>query len=374
MKKGSIDFIFPINGDCINERDGRRFEDGVAFVASVRAPEGADVYINSKKAVFEDGVYRAEAVVCDYKNSMLAEDRTNNTECRIDVYYFPDAIGKYRLSSDDNILFLQDITKNQDVYKSIFDNPYLAVYKKAHDLYGARVHLNLFYEFKPEEAYFKDKSREYFNLSMMTDKFRDEFRANSDWLNLAFHSRSEFPEKPYRTASGETVANDCLLVCREIIRFAGREALNGTATVHWGEATRDGVRALRECGIRALTGYFERDKDGVPLVAYYTEGELCDHIGARDFFVDTEEDMVFGRIDLVINQKTLDWVKESLQKVVEDPQRSGFVSIMIHEQYFYPDYEFCRPDFEERVLYSCRYLHERGYRGAHIGEVTRGSI
>ncbi len=365
-----ISFVFPIDGDCVNERDGRMDGGGVTLSAAVRAPAGADVFIDGKKAEFVDGLYRADVTVRGYRNTLTAEDRTNGTDCKIAVYSLPRTVGRFRLSSDDNILFLQDITKNQDVYTSIFENPYLAVYKKAHDLYGAKVHINLFYEFKPEEAYFSDKSREYFNLSMMTDKFRDEFRANSDWLKLAFHSKSERPDKPYRNASAEVVTRDCLQVCREILRFAGEECLNDTTTVHWGEASREGVRALRALGYRSLTGYFEKTGNDVPLVAYYTEGELCDHIGARDFWVDTDEDMLFGRIDLVLNLYSLDWVKKTLREVVADPYRGGFVSIMIHEQYFYADYCSYLPDFAERVLSSCEYLHEQGYRGAHICEVT----
>ena len=51
-------------------------------------------------------------------------------------------VKRFRISSDDNILFLKDLSEGD--YKSIFDHPYLAVYKKAHDLFGAKVHLNLF--------------------------------------------------------------------------------------------------------------------------------------------------------------------------------------------------------------------------------------
>ncbi len=361
---GSIEFIFPIDGDCVNGRDGDPH-----ITACIKAPERSDIYINGSKARSENELFYADVLITDGRNTVMAEDRISGISRSISVFRFPRAEGKYRLSSDDNILFLQNITRNRDTYTSIFDDPYLAIYKKAHDLYGARVHLNLFYEFNPEEAHFGDKNREYFNLSMMTDKFRDEFRANSDWLKLSFHSKSEFPDKPYKTASAEEITRDCLAVNREIIRFAGEEALDDSATVHWGEATREGVRALRKLGIRSLTGYFEKTNNCQPLVAYYTDGELCDHIGARDFWFDTDTDMLFGRIDLVLNLKTLDWVNESLRKIAADPHRGGFVSVMIHEQYFYRDYIHHLPDFEERVLSACKYLHESGYRGAHIGEI-----
>ncbi|MBQ8310565.1 MAG: hypothetical protein IJX80_06105 [Clostridia bacterium] len=41
-------------------------------------------------------------------------------------------------------------------------------------------------------------NRPYFNLSMRTDKFKEEFHANADWLKLSFHAKSEFPPKPYQ--------------------------------------------------------------------------------------------------------------------------------------------------------------------------------
>jgi hypothetical protein len=62
---------------------------------------------------------------------------------------------------------------------------------------------------------------------------------------------------------------------------------------------------------------------------------------------------------------------EDVKAAAADPHRGGFVSVMIHEQYFYSDYAGYLPDFEARILEPCRYLFEQGYQGAHITEVTR---
>lgn len=371
MTDSPIRFIFPINGDCVNERDGRKGEDCAYVNVKVSAPEGAEVYICKQKAVFDGEFYTAEVCVTGYRNTLVAEDRTNGTECKVAVYYMPEAVGKYRLSSDDNILFLQDITKNQDVYKSIFENPYLAMYKKAHDLYGAKVHLNLFYEFPGDHKNFSGEDREDFNLSMMTDKFKDEFRANADWLKLAFHSLKENPPKPYQFATAEEITEDCIKVCREIIRFAGPECINDTTTIHFGEANKECARALRAMGFKSLTGYFEHTAKGDPLVAYYAPDDLIDHVGERDFWYDTDEDILFGRIDLVLNLKNYDWVMEQMHNILAHPTKSGFVSIMIHEQFFHKDYIAHLPDFENRVLDACKLLYENGYKGEHVCEMTK---
>ncbi len=370
-KNESIQFVSPIDGDFVNIRDGKAFNSGIIVPFTVAAPENAEIYIDGVKAEYSEGLYRADVKIFGYRNTVICEDRTNGTVCRANVYHAPEAVGKYRVSSDDNILFLQDITANKDKYTSIFDNSYLAVYKKAHDLYGAKVHLNLFYESNEETMACFGIKRDRFDLSMMTDKFRDEFRANADWLKLAFHAYAEFPDSPYKHASAEKIREDCIKVCKEIVRFAGREVLNDSTTVHWGDPNHECVRALRSLGIRSLTGCFEHNSDGIPVVSYYATDELIDHVGERDFWYDTEEDMIFGRIDLILNLNTYDWVQGEIRKVAAHPTRSGFVSVMMHEQYFYPDYENHLPDFEERVLDTCKFLSEKGYVGAHISDVVR---
>ena len=146
MDKG-LGFVFPFDGDCLNERDGILDGNTLMVTAVISAPEGHEVYVCGNKAEFDGENYKAQVKIEGYRNTLCAYDKTSGENVNIAVFKLDDVVGKYRVSSDDNILFLQDLTKNKDVYKSIFENPYLAVYKKAHDLYGAKVHLNLFYEF-----------------------------------------------------------------------------------------------------------------------------------------------------------------------------------------------------------------------------------
>ena len=78
---------------------------------------------------------------------------------------------------DDNIRFLKEITENR--YKSIFEHPYLAMYKRLHEKYGLKVQLNMFY------------CTSGFDLSLMSDSYYSEWEENSDWLKLYFHSEYE---------------------------------------------------------------------------------------------------------------------------------------------------------------------------------------
>lgn len=367
----NIEFISPINGDCVNDRDGI-VKDGILYLdVNVKYNPKSKVCINGISAFEkEEGIYTACIGISGYRNIITAQDEIAKVSESIIILFMPDAVGKYRISVDDNILFLRDITKNKDVYKSIFDNSYLQVYKKAHDLYGAKVHLNLFYEANEEMSKRFNGDFEYFNLSMMTDKFKNEFIENSNWLKLAFHSYAEYPRNPYKDTPPEVITNDCIKVLKEITRFAGKECISNSTTIHYGEATKLSIRALRNLGFRSFTGFFELNKDNKPMVSYYLDPELVKHVGGRDFWYDTEEDVIFGRIDEVLNVKTDEEYEKLFNDVINDKYRNGFVSLLIHEQYFYKNYMAYIPNFEERVLKCCKYLYENGYKGAHITEVT----
>lgn len=363
-------FIFPIDGDFLNVYDGVETKDGLEIEVLVESGEQA--YINGVKADFIDGKYVAKVKLKEGANEIIA--KSNAKEINAVVYYQKNTVKKFRISSDDNIIFLQDITKNKDKYKSIFENPYLEVYKKAHDLYGAKVHLNLFYEFDDKaRSYFSD-DREYFNLSMATDKFKDEFIKNSDWLKLSFHADKEFPDKPYENATAEKITADYIKVVKEIERFAGKETLSTeTTTVHWGEANVDCAKALSKLGIKNLAAYFDPDENGEYIVSYYLkhDQELCRHLHNRDFWRDNEKGLTFAKIDWVTNIGDIDLVMDKIKSASLNNHTGGFVSFMIHEQYFHKDYINYKPDFEDRVLLPAKYLFENGYKGALLSEIIK---
>ena len=80
--------------------------------------------------------------------------------------------------------------------------------------------------------------------------------------------------------------------------------------------------------------------------------------------------MRFAKIDRVTNEGPLTECMDEIQRVVSDPHLGGFVSIMIHEQYFYKDYKAYKCDFEARILEPCKLLYGLGYKGAHLTGIT----
>lgn len=139
---------------------------------------------------------------------------------------------------DDNIWVFRDLMKSGA--SSLFENDYLRFYRGLHEKYGMKVQLNVFYE------------TEGFCLSQMSDKYKNEWELNSDWLRLAFHANQEFPEYPYVNASYNQMKNECSRVQNEIIRFAGEKSLSHNVISHFLPVSYAGCKALRDLGVTTL--------------------------------------------------------------------------------------------------------------------------
>ncbi len=249
----------------------------------------------------------------------------------------------YRFSVDDNIWFLRDLTFGD--YSSIFHHPYLKIYKDIHDKYNAKFQLNIYYE------------TEGFDLSQMTDKYKNEWIENSHWLRLSFHARADAPECPYIDASYQTAFEDCRAVHDQIIRFAGAETLDLYTTIHYCQASEDAVRAFRDCGIRGLVGLFEPGRSCYELIFDdFSEPFKYDEKSGLYYFVN----------DMIVNLYSLDAVPSILDKVKE----KEFVEVMIHEQYFYEYFHMFQPDFADKVEACVKYLTADGRRSVFLDDLV----
>ena len=351
----AIRFITPLDGQMMTDLAGVREGDALAIDVAVEAAPGQEVRINEQRAVWRDGAYHAAVLLDGYRNTV--EAACGEEKIKMGIYWIPEATKRFAVSVDDNIWWLQDL--NDHPYRSIFDNPYLAVYQEAHDLYGIKLRLNIFYH---------TDRRGGFDLSRMTDRYRDEFLANHDWLHLAFHAESELPDWPYAEATYAGLKYDYDRIKREVKRFAGYEPDRCT-TIHFGSGSRQAVRAIRAEGVRTLMGYMEV-ADGRSYVSYYLSPEEVAKVNEFGFWKDHGEDMIFGRIDCVMNQYDCTGIAARMDECLRRFPKNGYIEIMIHEQYFYEDYPSYMPDYREKVLTGVRYCVEHGYRPMFSGEAT----
>ena len=247
---------------------------------------------------------------------------------------------------DDNIRFLKELT--QQPRDSIFDHPYLAMYQQFHEKFGLKVQLNLFYEM-PE-----------FDLSMVTNRYYEQFQANADWLKMSFHSQWE-NERPYEFSDYEEVYRDCKAVNDQILRFAGPEVLGKTTTVHYCRTTEEGLRAMKDTGAEGLLGLFgtmEAPRTSYSVPQDYGDairaGQVIEYLGVK-----------IASIDMVINDVTQQQLIPRLETLLEHQQ----IRVMIHEQYFYPDYPRYQENFESKLETVFVFLENHGYASRFFEEM-----
>ena len=246
---------------------------------------------------------------------------------------------------DDNIRFLKEI--NEREYESIFEHPYLAMYRRLHEKYGLKVQLNLFYEM------------EGFDLSRMTTRYKDEWKENADWLKMSFHSRRE-NVKPYENSGYKEVFFDMLDVEDAICDFASWENSARTTTIHYCLLTSEGVEAVTDTLCLGLLGLYGTEEN--PRTSYQTDEE--DAVRIRRGETVEAPFLCYAGIDIVLNMYSVEEILKRLDTLLG----RDCIKVMIHEQYFYPDYKRYQPNFEEKLEKTFEKLMKNGYESVFFEE------
>lgn len=385
-------FVSHIDGDCVNALDGRMEGDALIIHVTVKAADNAEITINGIPAALDksDYTFHADIPLYNYRNTLCAIDSKNGYRAEIVVFRMLDTLNKFYFTVDDAILFLYELTKDPEKYPSMFDHPFLAPFRTAHDLYGAHVHLNLYYEYNERSMADFSEHKEYFNLSMMTDRYRKEWEDNADWLTLSCHANANYPSWPNRVLSADFIGKAIRKTHKEIRRFAGPASLVPVTTMHFGNGYVEPLRAFRENGYliqcasfrmvnndEAYISYYGRD--GLPahirgsgLDAYGKQSDVATGKPGRDIWKDTKEDVIFSHVDMVLNlpkEIPTEQIEQRLDEYLAAHPEKGIVSLIIHEEYYYPDFRAYIPDCGERVLRAIKRVYEKGFRGAALEKI-----
>ena len=253
---------------------------------------------------------------------------------------------KFCFTVDDNIRFFKELTEESP--DDLFAHPYLAMYRRLHERFGVKVQLNLFYEMPG------------FDLSQMTEKYRPQWQENAHWLKLSFHSRLE-DVCPYESSGYEEVFSHCKAVQDQILRFAGPDSLGKTTTIHYCRNTLEGLQALKDQGVEGLLGLFGTITH--PRTSYSVPETLAQSI--RRGNAEPFQGIAMGAIDMVINDVPSHQQIPQLEALLPRQQ----LHLMIHEQYFYPDYVRYIPTFETDLTRIFAYLANRGFESRFFEEM-----
>lgn len=290
---------------------------------------------------------------------------------------------------DDVIWVLRDLTAQRPA--SIFDNPFIAALKKAHDKYGMKVQLNIFCR----TDFFYGGSE--FTLADMTDAYKKEWSDNCHWLKFGFHAKQEFPDYPYINASYEDVKADFDYTYNNVKRFAGECCFAYGTCTHWLPMSKAGCRALYDGGIKVMSvSYGERSEyNGDPSSLPYGHSfrllqnrqpetklftrvslntaitksicgynHLPESIGETTIYsvksyLDEETGMRFKRFcnGPCLNLSELDNLENEFAPLLD----KEYIGYATHEQYFYPEYFAYQTDYVEKLLQAAEILSKNGY-------------
>ncbi len=341
-----LTLTFPCDGEVLNRNDGTEMDAGLKFTVTGTAPPEASVLVNGTPATRYGDTFTAPVIITGHTETIIAEAGSSTVESRI--FYNKGSKKRYRFSVDDNIQFLKDLGTAPEQYPSLFDHWYLAFWQEMHRQYGAKIHLNIYYQ------------TDGFDLTQMPDKWKEEWRANADWLHVTFHALQDKPDRPYRNATYSQIAHDYDLVTGHIRRFAGEELIGNTTTVHWAECPKDGVYALRDRGIKNLIALFGTH-EGAYRTSYYLSPEQSARSHFRPAWHDHDTGITFIPCAVVVNAFSPEQIKQILQERSAIPQAADIIELLIHEQYFRKELELYQPDIMDKVRAALDWVTDNGY-------------
>ncbi len=283
---------------------------------------------------------------------------------------------------DDAIWIFRDLTRQRP--ESMFDHPFFATLKAAHDKWGLKTQINLFY--RTDYYYGMDE----FNLSEMTDAYKAEWEASSDWLKLGFHSYQEFPDNPHVNASYEDMKKLFTMIRDEVVRFAGEKSFTYGVVPHWIPVSLDGCRALRDCGaeIVCVTAGDAIEYEDIPKGSdfaysgrilcnrtpearvfswaarntsfsvcgynHFSDPKLFNNDKVLGYVFDEKTGLKFKKLD--DNFDLNNYNVEELRAELERRKNDTLICIGNHEQYFFSDYFVYEPDYSDRIYEMAKIL------------------
>jgi hypothetical protein len=355
----------PWHGDVLTSYDGRETPDTLTVPVTGVASVGCEVTVNGVAADVRDGSFHAAAPLRQRRSDIAAVCRSGGADRTgaVTVLWDKGSRPRYRFSVDDNIEFLRDLGTNPEDYPSLFHHWYLGFWRRMHEEYGAKIHINIYYQTVGGG----------FTTARVPSKWRDEWEANAGWLHLSFHALQDQPELPYQHAGYDQMAHDFDLVMGEIRRFAGEAVTSTATTVHWAAATKEGCRALYDRGIRVLIGIFRREYGGECPTGYYLSDALKDHANERDACYDPETDLLFVTEDATVNSLAVEEIAPWLDRQAANPHTGQLMELLIHEQYFRKELSHYQPDIQEKVVRCLRWVTEHGYAPVFWGDGFLGN-
>lgn len=365
----ALKILEPIHGAVLNHRHGKQTKDALTIRISGKTREGNRITVNGTPCRVEGTQFEGSIALREAETNIVvaAEGAGGRYEDRVRVVWDRYSVPRYRFSIDDSSFFLRDIAQKK--YASLFECPFLKILQDLHKKYGTKFSANIFHTVADDAKFPNDDS---FRISQFPDRYKSQWRDNSDWLKLAFHAYANMPDRPYADAPPEKLIADLDLVAAEIRRFAGEDTYAPPTVIHWGETRHAAFKPLYERGVRTLSGYFGKSSEKKWIVKYNWDDAHCEYLSRHNAWKDFESGLVFSRVSIVCNTVPSDRVAATLEPLAKDPNTAEIMDLFTHEQYFWPFYCNYVPDHAQRLDTTIRWVTEHGYKPVFFHEGLLG--
>jgi len=367
-----LEILYPRNGAVLNHKHGIETED--ALEIEVRGLCGLDgaVLVNGIEAEFDGRTFCAKVKLREKFNVIRAEIEDSNGKSirEIQVVWDKASYRRYNFFIDDHSFVFTEIARQRP--KRLLEHFYLKFLHSMHQRYGTIFTLNCFYR--------NDHDKEHFTLAQFPDIYKQEWEDNSDWLKLAFHAYSEFPDRTYQNSSAETLGRDYDLVVGELLRLASDKNVVPAVVLHWGMARPEAIKALTDRGVRALEGQFINPRAGIDDagsreyvcdVGYFVNLEDARYIEKQGLLHDFRHNVTYFKSECTANLWTCPQIEEKIAIAING--KKDFISLASHEQYSFPSYFNYLPDHFQRIETAIRLTSEAGYRPSLFAEGFLGN-
>ena len=383
-------------GAILNHNHGKETENALTILLEGFG-SGRPVKVNGEKADMVGRRFSKEIALTKKFNEITVSEQTpfGLYSQQIVAVWDKKSFKRYNFFIDDHSFLFTDLAKERP--KSAFDHFYLKGLKAIREKYPFKVTLNCF---------FRNDHDGKFTLDQMPDIWKQEFIDNSDWLKFSFHSKSEFPDRPYLECSAEEFGKDFDQVKNEIVRFAGEESYIAPVVIHWGNIHPAVALECRKRGVRCYPDFMRPCVMGGPSLAERTSGGDMNKVQARavtgaDRSVGTEGFALFykdqelesyarvcrnyydpltgfvmtGPGAVCCNLVPLDKTAEKVLATVKANEKSGCetMNMASHEQYTFPYYPNYLPDHLQRIELAVKTAVEAGYTGTFFSEGFMGN-
>lgn len=236
-------------------------------------------------------------------------------------------------SVDDTIWLFNDLNSNG--YESVFEQPVLKFFQGLHQRYGLTVS---FYCFMRQD---------WFELSNVTDAYRQEFSDNDSWCKFGFHAYDE--QRRYAETECNLAADDYAAVMEQLNRIVGG-GLDSWPRIHCYSANIEALSAWQKQGLRGVLCSERSDLD-----AYGLDCKHRRQVNTKGVYFDRSMGLDFLATDMRIEETNC--MVELLLAKQDQP----------HLEIFTHEWALDRDNIKEKIEICCSMLESFGYQGGFYG-------